>query len=192
MVITRKGDRVKKERVNGINGDVRRLDLGCEHTMQYTDNVLWNCVLETCIILFTNLMSINSVKTVVKDLYTENCKTLLPWLGSTVGWSINWYTKNVACSIANQGTYRKQPTDVSLFPLSSLNLKNISLGEDKKRHCWKKLKTQRNGKILCSRIGKISIVEMSLFSTVGVKLTFTGGHISLTDAFKGPKVILTP
>lgn len=42
MVITEgQGDRREEEEViERINGVGRRLDLGCEHTMQYIDNVL--------------------------------------------------------------------------------------------------------------------------------------------------------
>ena len=46
----------------GINGDGRRLDLGGEHTIQRTDDVLWNCPPETYIILLTNVTPINSIK----------------------------------------------------------------------------------------------------------------------------------
>ena len=35
----------------GINGDGRRLDWGGEHTIEYTDDILWNCTPETYIIL---------------------------------------------------------------------------------------------------------------------------------------------
>ena len=44
--LTRKSAKV------GINGDGWRLDLGGEHTINCTDDVLWNCVPEACIILF--------------------------------------------------------------------------------------------------------------------------------------------
>ena len=33
-----------------------------EHTIQCTDDVLWNCVPETCIILLTSVTPINSIK----------------------------------------------------------------------------------------------------------------------------------
>ena len=33
----------------GINGEGRRLDLWYEHTIQYADGVLQNCMPETCI-----------------------------------------------------------------------------------------------------------------------------------------------
>ena len=39
----------------------RDLSLGGEHTMQYTDDVLLNCTLETYIILLTNVTSINLI-----------------------------------------------------------------------------------------------------------------------------------
>ena len=35
---------------------------GGEHTTQYTDGVLYNCIPETCIFLLINITSINSVK----------------------------------------------------------------------------------------------------------------------------------
>ena len=46
----------------GVNGDGRRLDLGGEHTIQNTDDVLQNCTLETYIILLTSVTPINSIK----------------------------------------------------------------------------------------------------------------------------------
>ena len=46
----------------GVNGDGRRSDLGGEHTMQGTDDVLWNCAPETCVILLTSATWINSIK----------------------------------------------------------------------------------------------------------------------------------
>ena len=42
------------------------LTLGGEHTIWYTDHMLWNCTPETCIILLTNITSINSVKILKK------------------------------------------------------------------------------------------------------------------------------
>ena len=43
---------------------VRDSDLtrGGEHTTQGTDNVLWNCAPQTCIILLTSVTPINSIK----------------------------------------------------------------------------------------------------------------------------------
>ena len=38
------------------------LILGGECTVQYTDNVLENCTLETCITFLTNVNPINSIK----------------------------------------------------------------------------------------------------------------------------------
>ena len=38
------------------------LTWGGEHTIQYTDDVLQNCTPETCIILLTNVTTINSIK----------------------------------------------------------------------------------------------------------------------------------
>ena len=34
-----------------------------EHTIPYTDDVLWTCIPETCIILLANFTTINSIKT---------------------------------------------------------------------------------------------------------------------------------
>ena len=42
-----------------MEGDWTR---GGEHTVQYTDDVLWNCTPETCILLLTNVTPINSIK----------------------------------------------------------------------------------------------------------------------------------
>ena len=47
--------------MGGINDDGRRVDLGYEHTIQCTDDVLWNCALETCIKLLTSVTAINSI-----------------------------------------------------------------------------------------------------------------------------------
>ena len=38
------------------------LTLGYEHEIKYTDDVLWNCILETSIILLTDITPINSMK----------------------------------------------------------------------------------------------------------------------------------
>lgn len=38
------------------------LTYGGKHTMQYTEDVLQNCILETCIILFTKVTPTNSTK----------------------------------------------------------------------------------------------------------------------------------
>ena len=38
------------------------LTLGGEHTIQYTDDALQNCTLESYIILLTNVNPINSIK----------------------------------------------------------------------------------------------------------------------------------
>ena len=38
------------------------LTLGGKHTIQYTDDVLQNCIAETYIILLTNVTPINSIK----------------------------------------------------------------------------------------------------------------------------------
>ena len=47
--------------MNQICGDREDLTLGGKHTMQYTDDVLWNCTLETYIILGTNVTQINLI-----------------------------------------------------------------------------------------------------------------------------------
>ena len=47
-----------QEDKGGINGD-RRRRVG-EHTVQYTDNVLYNCIPPTYIILLRNVTSINA------------------------------------------------------------------------------------------------------------------------------------
>ena len=49
------------------------LNLGDEHTIQYTDDVLWNCTSETYIILLTNVTSINSTKFFSKSNQHEKC-----------------------------------------------------------------------------------------------------------------------
>ena len=51
-----------KEVLGEINGDGRRLDLGCEHTTQCPDDVLLNCAPETGIILLTRVTSATSIK----------------------------------------------------------------------------------------------------------------------------------
>ena len=40
----------------GINGDGRRLDLGGEHTVWCTGDVLWYCTPETYVILLTSVI----------------------------------------------------------------------------------------------------------------------------------------
>ena len=40
----------------------RDLFWGGEHTMQCTDDVLWNCAPETCKLLLTSVTAINSIK----------------------------------------------------------------------------------------------------------------------------------
>ena len=51
----------------GINGDGRRLDLGGEHALQCTEDVLWDCGLKACIILLTCVTPINSTKRKMND-----------------------------------------------------------------------------------------------------------------------------
>ena len=51
--------------------------LGGGPTMQYTDGVLQNCPLETCIMLLTNVTQINLIENKIKGL-TMN-KTNLYW-----------------------------------------------------------------------------------------------------------------
>ena len=43
------------------------LTWGGEHTVQCTDDVLWNCTPETYIILLTNVTPINSIKRKTKQ-----------------------------------------------------------------------------------------------------------------------------
>lgn len=45
----------------GINGYGRSLDLGGAHTVQDIHDILWNCTLETYIILITSVTPINSI-----------------------------------------------------------------------------------------------------------------------------------
>ena len=45
------------------------LTWGGEHTIQCTDDVLWNCASETCKILLTSVTPINSIK---KDFSNKN------------------------------------------------------------------------------------------------------------------------
>lgn len=49
-----------EEDIGEINDDVQTLNLGGEHTIQYTDGVLWNCESETCIILLASITPVNS------------------------------------------------------------------------------------------------------------------------------------
>lgn len=53
---------LEKSKWGQTYGDGRRLTLGGERTMQYTDDVLCNCTLETYIILLTNVTPINLIK----------------------------------------------------------------------------------------------------------------------------------
>ena len=48
--------------LGGTEGDGRRFNLDGEHTMQYTNDVLENCTLETYMILLINVTPINSIK----------------------------------------------------------------------------------------------------------------------------------
>ena len=43
-------------------GMERGLTLGGECEKQYADNILLNCILETCMVLLTNVTPINSIK----------------------------------------------------------------------------------------------------------------------------------
>ena len=45
-----------------------------EHTIQYTDDVLQNCVPETCIILLTSVTLVNSIK--IKNKIYAKMKTV--------------------------------------------------------------------------------------------------------------------
>ena len=51
--------RVKRGQMYVMEGEQT---LGNEHTMQYTDDVLENCTLETCIMLLTNVTPMNLIK----------------------------------------------------------------------------------------------------------------------------------
>ena len=51
-----------------INGDGKGLTWAGEHTIQYIEDVLWKYTPETCIILLTNVIPINSIK---KTLHEE-------------------------------------------------------------------------------------------------------------------------
>ena len=44
----------------------RDLTWGSEHTIQCTDDVLWNCAPETCIILLTSVTPTHSIKRKLK------------------------------------------------------------------------------------------------------------------------------
>ena len=43
------------------------LTLGSEHSIQYTDDVLQNCALETYVILLANVTPRNSIKLILKS-----------------------------------------------------------------------------------------------------------------------------
>ena len=45
------GEGVAKGKGGQIYDDRRRFDLGGKHTTQYTDDILQNCTIETCITL---------------------------------------------------------------------------------------------------------------------------------------------
>ena len=65
MIIRHKGDwgRGRYKRVKGgINGDRRRLDFGWYTTMQYTDDVLQNRILESYRMLLTDDTTIELIK----------------------------------------------------------------------------------------------------------------------------------
>ena len=48
------------------------LTLGDEHTIQYTNDVLENCTLETCISLLINVTPINSMKIKTIHVFLQN------------------------------------------------------------------------------------------------------------------------
>ena len=48
------------------------LTWGGEHTIQCTDDVLWNRTPETCIILLTSVTPINSIKEKIKQYKVYN------------------------------------------------------------------------------------------------------------------------
>ena len=61
-----RGRREVEEGIGRLFGDGWRPDLGSEHTIQCTDDVLWNYAPETYIILLTSVTSINSIKEIKK------------------------------------------------------------------------------------------------------------------------------
>ena len=56
------GGQEVEECIGWVKGDGWRLDLGGEHTIQCTDDVLWKCAPESCLILLTSVTPINSIK----------------------------------------------------------------------------------------------------------------------------------
>ena len=61
--------------INVMDGDVT---WGGEHTVQCTDDVLWNCAPETCIILLVSVVPISSMKKKVNKNKTCWNLTLFP------------------------------------------------------------------------------------------------------------------
>ena len=61
-----------EEGTGGINDDGRRLDLGGEHTGQYTDDVLQNCISETYMTLLPNVTPVNSILFLKKLIFFFN------------------------------------------------------------------------------------------------------------------------
>ena len=53
------------------------MTLGSKHTIQYTDDVLYNCTLETFIILLTNATPIYSVQKKRQIGYTKDSNSML-------------------------------------------------------------------------------------------------------------------
>ena len=49
------------------------LTWGGEHTIQCTDDVLWNCAPETCVILLTSVTPIHAIKGKIKNLLCAFC-----------------------------------------------------------------------------------------------------------------------
>ena len=56
----------------------QRPDLVCEHMIQSTAHVLWNCTPETCVILLASVTPINSVKRKKMKFKISNSKAILP------------------------------------------------------------------------------------------------------------------
>ena len=56
-------------------------DLTCdEHIIQYTEDVLWNCVPETHIVLSTSVTPINSMKKKIKSIAIQKSFTVITLL----------------------------------------------------------------------------------------------------------------
>ena len=96
-----RGDHQREGEVGGggINGDERRLDLGC--TPRYAGDVSQNCTFETCIILLTNVTPICS---------TEKCNVFCPKLG-VLGLHRRARTVRCCCCALCPGCWRTLPLE---------------------------------------------------------------------------------